>query len=316
MNLKDPHTQRIKRFPILMGVGISILVIVTAVLLVHATTASATPTDLSVLEIQYPAIVGSKIDSCAACHTSSIPNLNSFGYAYKLNGRNASALVAIQSLDSDGDGITNLQEFKALTFPGAANIAPQAVTPTVPGYPGPVSPTTPGYPPPGNPTASPTPLPTLTSTRTTAPTQTPTATRVPSSTPVATQAPSNTPAATRAPSNTPAATRASSNTPTSTQVSTHVPTSTQVVSKTPLPTRAVSMTPTRRVTAERQPTRAPRPTQTSVCPTPRGGDASSGAASSEADRLRCGHGGEGGHTPGDWLINWWNAFLAKFRPHP
>ncbi|MEK7793045.1 MAG: hypothetical protein AAB353_00875, partial [Candidatus Hydrogenedentota bacterium] len=49
------------------------------------------------------------------------PTLNLYGTAYKNAGRNSSALTTIQSLDSDGDGFSNLAEITALTFPG--NIA-------------------------------------------------------------------------------------------------------------------------------------------------------------------------------------------------
>ena len=77
--------------------------------------------DLDAARSRYPAIIGSRIESCNLCHTSSIPNLNPYGAAYKSAGRNTAALAAIEALDSDGDGFSNLAEIQALTFPGNAN---------------------------------------------------------------------------------------------------------------------------------------------------------------------------------------------------
>ena len=81
-------------------------------------TGLAAPGDLSSAAIKYPNISGTVLQNCTLCHTSSIPNLNPYGAAYKANGRNSAAFGAIENLDSDGDGFTNIQEFNSLTFPG------------------------------------------------------------------------------------------------------------------------------------------------------------------------------------------------------
>lgn len=84
--------------------------------------------DKALAEGTYPNIVGSRIDSCLLCHASyaTIPNLNSYGTAYNNLGRNqATSLHLIESIDSDGDGYTNLQELTALTFPGDPADFPQ-----------------------------------------------------------------------------------------------------------------------------------------------------------------------------------------------
>ncbi|HVP80610.1 MAG TPA: GEGP motif-containing diheme protein, partial [Thermodesulfobacteriota bacterium] len=52
-----------------------------------------------------------------APHTPPVP-LNSYGADYKTVGRTTASFQAIQNLDSDGDGKTNLEEIQALTFPG------------------------------------------------------------------------------------------------------------------------------------------------------------------------------------------------------
>jgi len=88
----------------------------------------AAPGDLSSAVSKYPNLSGSSLQSCDLCHTASIPSLNPYGSAYKSKGRSLSAFGAIENLDSDGDGATNIQEINALTFPG--NSASKPVVPT------------------------------------------------------------------------------------------------------------------------------------------------------------------------------------------
>ena len=86
-------------------------------------------TKLSVIfETTYPAAAGSRIDACNLCHNSPEGGdaRNSYGLSYASSGNN---FAAIENTDSDGDGWTNLQEIKSLTFPGDANDHP---TPTPP----------------------------------------------------------------------------------------------------------------------------------------------------------------------------------------
>jgi hypothetical protein len=186
-------------------------------------TVLANTPDINNARSRYPAMVSSRIDSCSLCHTASIPSLNPFGAAYKGAGRSLSALAAIESADSDGDGYTNLAEFAALTFPGDATDHP--VPPTA--------------------------IPTATK----VPTNTPTATTVPTNLPTATQVPTNTATATVVPTNLPTATTLPTNQPTATQLvpPTEVPTATATqppAAETPTAT----MTPTATVTATVTPT--------------------------------------------------------------
>src|SRR5512135_1017554 len=107
--MDNPHdTNRSKLFqklpgPPVMLVTIAILAVVAIFLrLSSQTTVSANFGDLSLAESTYPQIVGSRIDTCALCHTSA-PNLNPYGAAYKAGGRGlASSLTSIESQDSDG----------------------------------------------------------------------------------------------------------------------------------------------------------------------------------------------------------------------
>ncbi|RJP76099.1 MAG: hypothetical protein C4522_19225 [Desulfobacteraceae bacterium] len=102
----------------------------------------------------YPGMAGSKLDHCALCHTGGqyeqkpgvyeslgscqwchysygydgsgniVDTLNQYGIAYFANGRNAAAISAIDTLDSDGDGYTNKTEIEAERFPGDGNDDP------------------------------------------------------------------------------------------------------------------------------------------------------------------------------------------------
>jgi hypothetical protein len=69
---------------------------------------------------------GTRLDSCQTCHSSSSPsaeNLNPYGADVRKNNHD---FGAIEPLDSDGDGFTNIDEIKALTFPGDPKDNPNA----------------------------------------------------------------------------------------------------------------------------------------------------------------------------------------------
>ena len=62
----------------------------------------------------------SKLNSCTTCHTGG-SKLNSYGDCLAGNGAASNltnALQACEDVDSDGDGISNLQEIQAGTWPG------------------------------------------------------------------------------------------------------------------------------------------------------------------------------------------------------
>jgi hypothetical protein len=96
--------------------------------------------DVSAFLTVYPFAKGTKLDDCALCHSGSgktgscdychnvtgldpskpVP-LNAYGQAYKgVSGD----LAAIENLDSDGDGVNNIDEIRALSFPGNAEDKP------------------------------------------------------------------------------------------------------------------------------------------------------------------------------------------------
>ncbi len=80
----------------------------------------------------YPATVSSKLNSCGVCHINPGGGgpRNPYGSAFQNNGHSFSA---IESIDSDGDGFTNIEEILALTWPGdpSDHPAPSDTTPPI-----------------------------------------------------------------------------------------------------------------------------------------------------------------------------------------
>ena len=104
----------------------------------------------------YPNKAGTKLDSCALCHTGGsytssgktttlgscqwchykygydksgdiTATLNPYGRDYLAQGRSAAALRTIETLDSDGDGFTNIVEINAVRYPGDATDDPTKI---------------------------------------------------------------------------------------------------------------------------------------------------------------------------------------------
>jgi hypothetical protein len=71
--------------------------------------------------------VGTALDACSLCHVGETNyRLDAYGRAFDDSRRD---FAAIEDLDSDGDGFTNIEEIAALTFPGKADSKP-APSPT------------------------------------------------------------------------------------------------------------------------------------------------------------------------------------------
>ena len=77
------------------------------------------PDDLDLVMSLYSALPEIESHGCHLCHTDeSGPDLNPYGADYLSNGRTRAALVAIENLDSDGDGYCNLDELELGYCPG------------------------------------------------------------------------------------------------------------------------------------------------------------------------------------------------------
>ncbi len=73
--------------------------------------------------------VGSKLDSCNLCHPGgNTGQRNTYATDFAANSH---SFTAIESLDSDGDGFTNIEEIAAGTFPGDPNDFPNAPPPNI-----------------------------------------------------------------------------------------------------------------------------------------------------------------------------------------
>jgi hypothetical protein len=93
-----------------------------AVIIGTALSALALSSYLSTFNNQY-GTASTKLDTCLLCHGQNGPPNNPFGAAFAANNHD---FAAIEQLDSDGDGYSNLEEITAGTFPGDPNDFPNA----------------------------------------------------------------------------------------------------------------------------------------------------------------------------------------------
>jgi uncharacterized protein YegL len=78
--------------------------------------------DLEAARARYPNIQGTRLNQCRLCHVMDEAfRMNPYGRDYVQHGRD---FGAIEPLDSDGDGFSNIDEILALTFPGWADSHP------------------------------------------------------------------------------------------------------------------------------------------------------------------------------------------------
>jgi len=105
-----------------MRIGVVVGIIVAAVLFAAAV-AVALPNDLTLFKNTYSPKDGTALSNaaCLTCHTD-MPagkNMNPYGKDYlDKKTRDAAALKAIEAVDSDKDGATNIVEIRAGTLPG------------------------------------------------------------------------------------------------------------------------------------------------------------------------------------------------------
>ena len=114
------RTQRID-LPWLLTITGLMMVLLSLALLFDSTPVRANSEEMDLPGMQYPAINGSRIDHCTFCHTPDGMGLNAYGEDYMAQGGHKTgpaAFTAIEQLDSDGDGVSNIEEIIALTNPG------------------------------------------------------------------------------------------------------------------------------------------------------------------------------------------------------
>lgn len=126
MNVPIHSTKR--RLWAVVGFIVVLLAAVTWGVLRQPKPVQARSNFLTAFVTAYPAAAGTKLNSCQLCHTASMPARNSYGDDFAGHGH---TFQAIEALDSDGDGWSNLAEISAATWPGDRNDHPAAgATPT------------------------------------------------------------------------------------------------------------------------------------------------------------------------------------------
>ena len=118
-----PHLFPLYRLNRFLFIGLALLLMTGAILFWPRTTGGvvqAKSNYLAEFVRTYPQTAGTQLDSCNVCHTS-IPNLNPYGQDYRSHGH---SFQAIELLDSDKDGHSNIDEITALSFPGNAASTP------------------------------------------------------------------------------------------------------------------------------------------------------------------------------------------------
>jgi len=68
---------------------------------------------------------GTRLDNCITCHLSS-NGPNPYGIDFYQKGYNSDAFDAIEPLDSDGDGFSNIDEINARSLPGDSEDVPSS----------------------------------------------------------------------------------------------------------------------------------------------------------------------------------------------
>ena len=107
-------------------------VILVVALLVVAVAAMANPAFNTAFTKTYKPKAGTALAKagCATCHTKmGSPVLNPYGNQLKGKPATAASLKAVDNIDSDKDGISNIAEIKAGTLPGNAKSKPSPKCP-------------------------------------------------------------------------------------------------------------------------------------------------------------------------------------------
>ncbi len=118
MGGRQPRADRRLAGPGVLGVIALLSAVLSAIgFAVVSPSAQSTPEHMNAFNTKYNTY-GGKLDSCLTCHQSQAAakeNLNPYGTDFA--GANHD-FAAIEGKDSDGDGVTNVDEIKKGTFPG------------------------------------------------------------------------------------------------------------------------------------------------------------------------------------------------------
>lgn len=110
---------------------IVLLIIAVAVFMAVVQEAASRQSYLVNFEQKYPWTIDSRIGTCILCHFEN-PQNNTFAWnPYGEDFRKSGNFSLIESIDSDNDGYTNIEELKDLTFPGDPNDKPGSLKPDI-----------------------------------------------------------------------------------------------------------------------------------------------------------------------------------------
>ncbi len=129
------HEKRPSHTWLVRGVGLfGLMLVLVAIQTIPAAQARRSFRDAALG--YYPQIVGSRLDSCNLCYANE-SGLNNYGRDYRNSGRD---FASIEGLDSDGDGVSNIDEIVSLTLPGDPGDIPGATGDMPPTEPAPAPP--------------------------------------------------------------------------------------------------------------------------------------------------------------------------------
>lgn len=109
------------------GLGVSVAILLTALVVIWFNQPTPTQAESNFQRAflqSYPNAHASALNDCRLCHTQG-SELNAYGRDFSTHGH---SVKAIELLDSDLDGIANLDEINRNTFPGDASSKPDGVT--------------------------------------------------------------------------------------------------------------------------------------------------------------------------------------------
>lgn len=114
--------------------GFLVLLFMTMMACMAPSSGHATSSYMSSFNSRY-GTSGTRLNSCSTCHDGSPPATNYYGDDFfnqlDLGRPTATAFANIEPIDSDGDGVANLAEIQARTFPGDPADKPATGTPAL-----------------------------------------------------------------------------------------------------------------------------------------------------------------------------------------
>jgi len=110
------------------------IILIALAVAVLSTAAFATAAWLKLFNSTYTPKAGTALAGakCAICHVKGTVKLNPYGMELKGKPMTAASLKAIEKMDADKDGFSNLAEIKAGTLPGDAASKPAVKKPAKP----------------------------------------------------------------------------------------------------------------------------------------------------------------------------------------